>query len=186
MFVALNKEAPVSDQEIKRALEESWDHVSEARKDSGFSKQYELQCNAIRNNAISFFDDSDDLEFPHFCGAISLTSEQVVIDSVCYWGMVLILIGADRNGSKGWFFEFLAGTANATFGPELEKMYPFNTVTFVQPDSPIGKFLIKNATDGGATILHYGDHFDDNLHPPETVMIRRVHEGVNQPSVYVQ
>jgi hypothetical protein len=185
MFIALNKEAPISDEEIKRALTESWEYVSAKRKDSGFLLQYALQCNAIRNNAISFFDDSDDTEFPHFCGAISLTSDQVVIDSLSYWGMVLILIGADRSGSKAWFFDFLAGNADATFGPELQKMYPFNTVTFVQPDSPVGKFLIKNAEDGGANILTYSDYFDDNLHPPETVMIRRVHEGVNQPSVYV-
>lgn len=185
MYAALNKEANVTDAEIERALGESWAHVSEARKDSGFLQQLDLQKTAIRKNAINFFDDSEGPKSLYYCGSLSLAENQVEIHSVMYWVLNLILIGSDRNGDKSWFFDFLAGTATASHGDELLKIYPFNTVAFLQPTSPVGKALSKNAVDSGAELLTYRDCFSDDLYSEDTVLIRRVHTRPNGPSVYV-
>lgn len=185
MYVALNKEVSVTDAEIERALGESWTHVSEARKDSGFLKQLNLQKTAIRKSAINFFDDSKGPESLYYCGSISLAENQVEIHSVMYWVMNLILVGSDQNGDKSWFFNFLTGTVTASYSDELLKLYPFNTVTFVQPTSPVGKALSKNAAASGAEILTYKDCFSDDFHSEDTVLIRRVHTRPGVPSVYV-
>ena len=185
MYVTLNTEVGVTDFEIERALAESWPHVSEVRKDSGFTTQLGLQKTAIRKNAINFFDDSGGSGSLYYCGSISLGENQIEINSVRYWVMNLVLIGSNSNGDKSWFFNFLAGTANASYGDALLKLYPFNTVTFVQPTSPVGKALLKAATESGAEILTYSDCLTDDLHPSGTALIRRVHTKPDVPSVYV-
>jgi len=170
MKAMLEGERPITEDEFNRALSEAWEHVSEARKATGFDHQKQLLWAGIKKMSINFINDD------HYFGSIILKEEQIDIDNEKWWVNNLVLIGADQAGSKKWYPLVDSGQIKLELSDGLKAMTPLNIVSFVQPDSPIGIYAKEMADKFGARIPTYHDLVGDEVYPPESLAIKKIYD----------
>lgn len=169
MRAMLEEERPITEAEFHRALSEAWEHVSEARKATGFEHQKNLLWAGIKTMSINFINDN------HYFGSIILRKEQVEIENEKWWVNDLVLIGKDKDGSKKWYPLLDSGKTKLELSDGIKAITPVNIVSFVQPDSPIGIYVKETADKFGVTLPTYGDLFDDDDYPPRSLAIKKVY-----------
>lgn len=170
MKAMLEGERPITQSEFDRALNEAWEHVSEARKATGFDHQKQLLWTGIKKMSINFINED------HYFGSIILKEEQIDIDNEKWWVNDLVLIGADQFGSKQWYPLVDSGQIKLELSDGLKEMTPINLVSFVQPDSPIGIYAKKTADKFGAKIPTYEELVGGEDYSPQSLAIKKIYD----------